>query len=122
MAGVTHKAILRAANRKTIESFRDLQSGWNGGSGDPVPDSVIERALRIVRNLPFQRMDIFPTGRKSIQLEFDRGSDSLEVEIAENNAYILYANDTDETYHEHDIVTDDEIVTVITHFHEQRDR
>jgi len=111
------RATAATINRRIIKSFADLQPGWNGGSGEPVPDEVIQRALALIDRLEFQDMEIFPTGRKTIQFEFDIGTMSLEVEIGADGATILRSNEATGEEREFELKTDREIVDEIRRFH-----
>lgn len=72
-----------------VESFRNLTVGWNGSGALPFEDSLILSILHLLPNLKFQPK-IFPTGRQSIQFEYERpNGDYLEFEIFENTVMYL---------------------------------
>lgn len=69
---------------KVLHSFYTLERGWNGDQAQPIPCSVIHNAEILLQCIQTQRLEIFPTGRKSIQFEYDNGRRSLEIEVFED--------------------------------------
>lgn len=67
-----------------IHSFKNLENGWNGDKAKAIPTSVIENALMMLPDVPKDGLKIFPTGRESIQFEYDNGDKSLEIGIYED--------------------------------------
>lgn len=93
-------------NIKYLKSFRELQIGWDGFEAPQIPDSLIDKALTIIKKLTYQP-SIFPTARESIQFEYEKGNDDyLEFEISldkitmlleiNNNYYPKTINNIDE--------------------------
>lgn len=111
------RATTASENRRIVKGLAGLEPGWNGGSGEPVPEAVIQRALGLIDQLEFQDMDIFPTGRRTIQFEFDIGAKSLEVEISAGGATILQSDEVTGEEQEFELNTDREIVDEIRRFH-----
>lgn len=76
--------ILKAEKKKGIdllESFKELEENWNGYGAPKIDGAVITNAKKILNNI-FLKPDIFPTGRNSIQFEFEKkNGDYLEFEI-----------------------------------------
>ncbi len=79
----------------TIESFKTLKDGWNGDKAKAIPISVIESALTILKEVPQEGLKVFPTGRESIQFEYDCKERSLEIEIFENEFEITLFDNFD---------------------------
>lgn len=77
------------ANEALIRSFQDLPPGWNGYDAKPIPRDIALRAIRLLRVLHLQPPEIFPTGRESIQLEYDLPGKSLEIEIKKDTVHFL---------------------------------
>lgn len=74
-------------NKQKLESFKELQSNWDGYDGLPFNNSVIEKVLNIISNLDYQP-NIFPTSRGSIQIEKYIDDDNLvEIEISEDEIF-----------------------------------
>lgn len=72
-------------NLDIIDSFEKLEYNWNGYGGLKLSKSVIDNARSALYFLDRQP-DIFPTGRNSIQFEYEReNGDYLEFEIFENS-------------------------------------
>lgn len=66
-----------------MDSFKNLENNWNGYDALKFSDSVIDTA-RSALCLLDKQPDIFPTGRNSIQFEYEKpNGDYLEFEIAE---------------------------------------
>lgn len=72
-------------NLEKIESFRNLGDNWNGYGAVKFSDLVIDKAISALYFLEKQP-DVFPTGRNSIQFEYEKpDGDYLEFEIFENS-------------------------------------
>ena len=79
---------------RLIMSFSQLEYGWNGDSARPIPASVIANSQQLLKELTSKLPEIYPTGRESIQFEYDKDDKSLEIEIFSNEFEItLYCND-----------------------------
>lgn len=77
-------------NIEKISSFRDLPEGWNGYDATPISQKLIDVVAQILTRLSRQP-EIFPTGRNSIQLEYEKlNGDYLEFEIFENGVVNMY--------------------------------
>jgi hypothetical protein len=91
----------KAAVLDKITDFATLEEGWNGYGSLKISDEVIEIAKNLV--LKLQRLpDVFPTGRNSIQLEyenFDSGN-YLEIEVFPNKSVCYYENKERDEYDE----------------------
>lgn len=71
-------------NIELINSYKKLDNNWNGYGAQKISESVIDSALSILYFLNRQP-DVFPTGRNSIQFEYEKDNgDYLEFEIFEN--------------------------------------
>ena len=79
-----------------VESFRNLTAGWNGSEVLPFKNSLLLSIIHLLPDLKFQPK-IFPTGRQSIQFEYEKpNGDYLEFEIFENTVmYLSVVNDTE---------------------------
>ncbi|GEM_PF-5588367 len=72
-----------------IRDFAELTIGWDGYKALPIPNTVINRALAIIGKLKIQPHHIFPSGRETIQLEYDIAEKSLEIEIGADKIEFL---------------------------------
>ena len=70
--------------KSRIDEFAGLEQGWNGYNAPPIPEMVIERSRRFASALK-KEAEVFPTGRESIQFEFD----NMEIEIFESEVELL---------------------------------
>jgi hypothetical protein len=65
---------------KTIKSFRDLKQNWNGYGAEPISEEVINKALKLVKELkPIP--EIFPVANNSIQFEWETDDQVLYLEM-----------------------------------------
>lgn len=72
-----------AENRSicTILDIKKLNDNWDGYGAKAIPKEAVNKAIRIVMDLRHQP-DIYPTGRQSIQFEYELDDRSyLEFEI-----------------------------------------
>ncbi|MCH7413208.1 hypothetical protein MM213_06925 [Belliella sp. R4-6] len=83
-------------NIDTLKSIKNLPKGWNGENTFKFSEDLIQKVYNILSILTFQP-EIFPTGRNSIQLEFEREDNYLEFEIFEDKIIALIQfNEIDE--------------------------
>ncbi|WP_445381586.1 hypothetical protein [Robiginitalea sp. IMCC43444] len=75
-------------NVDTLDEFLGFPENWNGHHGEKFSAPLIGRVKSLVQELKFQP-EIFPTGRGSIQLEYDHNENYLEIEIFENQVQVL---------------------------------
>ena len=74
-------AFKEAANLTLLEAFKHLNENWNGYGAKKFDAAFIENVKQIVLNLDFPPK-IYPTGRNSIQLEYEKKNGNyLEFEI-----------------------------------------
>ena len=77
---------------KSIKRLRDIESlgfDWNGYGAKPFSGALIDKCERIVAELFVQPL-IYPTGRSSIQFQYELSDRSyLEFEIFENKTMCL---------------------------------
>ena len=68
-------------NLKRLSDIRCLEKNWNGYGAEPIGKTIIDKAEYIIKNICIQPQ-LFPTGRNSIQLQYEREDKSyLEFEI-----------------------------------------
>ncbi len=71
-------------NIQLLESYKTLPHNWNYNEAEPFSGEIVEKVIRIIKKLKSQPQ-IFPTGRMSIQLEYEKDNgDYLEFEIFED--------------------------------------
>ena len=85
-------SILRQ-NIQTLSEIGKLDTDWNGYGAAPIPQAVLERSLFLLNSLETagQPQHIYPTGRRTIQFEYDFSDRSyLEFEIYEDRITMLW--------------------------------
>ena len=74
---------------KRLKEIENLENDWNGYGAKPFSETLIDKCKRIVRLL-FVQPSIYPTGRNSIQFQYELSDRSyLEFEIFENKTMCL---------------------------------
>lgn len=72
-------------NIDTLNKFKKLKKNWNGYGAEPIPIGLIDYTINLLSDLHYQPT-IFPTGRKSIQIEYlNQNKDYLEIEIGKDS-------------------------------------
>ncbi|HUT13039.1 MAG TPA: hypothetical protein VMY42_21265 [Thermoguttaceae bacterium] len=67
-----------------LEELKSLQANWNGYGAEPIHPRTIEAAQRFVRWLPIRLSvlpQVVPMTQGRLQLEWHRGTKSLELEF-----------------------------------------
>ena len=85
-------------NLKLIDDIGKLDDNWDGydAPGFVVKESLIRFCKEIVSCLGFNQPSIFPTARKSIQMEYEKNNgEYLEFEILEINKISYFQIRTD---------------------------
>lgn len=73
------------SNIDLLDSFLTLNDNWNGNGASKFDSDFINRVKAIVLKLEIDPK-IYPTGRGSIQLEYEKkNGDYIEFEIFQNN-------------------------------------
>jgi|GEM_PF-3325590 len=95
---------------KLIKSFKVLKYGWNGDSAKPIPEVVIENSQEILLAIQSELPEVYPTGRESIQFEYDKGEKSLEIEIFCDRFEIAFFDQADLLEEQSFILSDKNII------------
>lgn len=74
-----------------LHEIKNLKPNWNENGADAFSDNLIDKVKDIINKLKLQPQ-IFPTGRNSIQLEFENENNYLEFEIFEDRTIMYYEN------------------------------
>ena len=78
-----------------LTSFRLLKKGWDGYEADCIPEVVVSRAQDLllgVNEASNPKLQVFPTGRKTVQIEYFVDEDNqIEVEVFQDhyNAFVV---------------------------------
>ena len=78
-----------------VKSFGDLPIGWDGYSAKPIPNKIITNSLNLLNSIDLTLPEIYPTGRESIQFEYDQANYSLEIEIFSDSFEISVFHNAD---------------------------
>lgn len=77
-------------NYMRIHEISCLEDGWDGDRASAIPSKVIDRVKELLIVLP-SGAKIFPTGRKSVQIEYHKAEDNFfELEIS-SDTYSVYS-------------------------------
>ena len=110
-------------NLTRLEEFRMLEKDWNGYGAEPIPFAAIDRVISIIKRLSVQP-EIFPTGRETIQLEWDMNDgDYLEFEIGTDTIGMLFV--PERNYHaptERETITEHELFEAAEQFFDEKRR
>jgi len=89
--------ISRKQNLINLTDALDLQDNWNGYGAKAINRRLIGKCMDIVCNLDIQPY-IFPTGRDSIQLEYElNNSNYLEFEVFVDRIEIMFTKGSAES-------------------------
>ena len=78
-------------NLQKLNNIKLFKENWNGYNAKPFSDSLIEKCKEIIQRIPDNlQPSIFPTGRNSIQMQFELSDNSyLEFEIFSDKIVFL---------------------------------
>lgn len=100
----------------TLHDISLLEKNWDGYGSDPFSKKLVESVVDIVKELPVQP-EIFPTGRGSIQIEYDSEDKSyFEAEIFIDHVSILEVPYHDYSKAETRTAQADDIIKEVTTF------
>lgn len=103
-------------NKQQIKDISSLEDNWNGYGAKQFSNTIISSAEKIIDILTWQP-EVFPTGRESIQFEYEKDNgDYLELELFENGKiklFILYSDGRKEKKY----VTLNEVKSVVDNFY-----
>lgn len=91
--------IIYKDNVDKLNSISKYETNWNGYGAPSVPDSIIDFCKRVINNLGTQPF-ISPTGRESIQLEYESNVEYLEFEVFKNDisVYKIHSDGSRESF------------------------
>lgn len=83
-------------NKEKIQSYKNLQHNWNMAGAIPFDELFLNDIEVLLKKINIQPK-IFPTGRNSIQFEYEKDNgDYLEFEIFDNKIFCLSIINNDE--------------------------
>lgn len=78
--------------KNTVDDCRNLEYNWNGYGAKPIPDSVCDRAEKIVKLFEGSKLIFLcPTACESIQIEFETEDTYFEIEVFEDRYTTMLA-------------------------------
>lgn len=76
-------------NYQRLQEISQLKAGWDGHNARPVSERIINRTKELLIELP-SGAKIYPTGRSTIQIEYNKGEDYyFEIEVF-SSSYEIY--------------------------------
>lgn len=101
-------------NIELINSYKNLDDNWNDYGALRFSELVIDNAISTLYLLRRQP-DVFPTGRNSIQFEYEKDNgDYLEFEIFDDHVIAFQATSSEESERQ---VSTKEIIKMVSDFY-----
>ena len=101
-----------------IESFSQLGENWNGYRASSFSPEVLQRARSLVEDIVY-KVKVFPTGRNSIQFEFDSiPGKYLEIEVFADHYAVLFEKGT--AQEEYESVSRNSVLQKIAEYYARR--
>ena len=75
-------------NMQRLEDIGKLSDNWNGYGARRFAPELVQKCRKIAKSLPVE-MIVYPTGRQSIQFQYDKSGDYLELEVYEDHTFCL---------------------------------
>lgn len=94
-----------------LDEIAGLVHDWNGYGAEPFSNSLVNLVRGIIMRLPVEP-EVFPTARKSIQLEYSQNGEYIEFEIFSLDRVEMYVEHSDDSYEERTIVSSEIIKEV----------
>ena len=83
------KSASKSISLNILNDISNLKDNWNGYSAKPIPFETINLCRKIVILLNYQP-EIYPTGRRTIQFEYEKADRSyLEFEISQDKIKVM---------------------------------
>ena len=94
------------ANLIKLEDIKKLKFNWNGYNAKPIPEEIIEKVKKVIIKLGNDKQpEIFPTGRETIQIEYEYKKKEIYY-VVEKNFHIPKLNESRERYLEFEFYKD----------------
>jgi hypothetical protein len=104
-------------NLELLGSFLSFETNWNDLSAQKFQESLINFCKRIVVALQNRQLEIYPTGRNSIQMEYEKDDSSyLEFEVFNESKIDMLEVRNSEKIKEATLTKIDEIVNCVNLF------
>lgn len=89
VSNVSSTSSWKSNQRYLIDSFGKLPDNWNFNGAEHISINVLTLAKDLVSKLN-HKPDIFPTGRNSVQFEYENDEFYFEVEVFDNSIITLF--------------------------------
>lgn len=94
------------ANLIKLEDIKKLKFNWNGYNAKPIPEEIIEKVKKVIIKLGNDKQpEIFPTGRETIQIEYEYEKKEIYY-VVEKNFHIPKLSKSRERYLEFEFYKD----------------
>lgn len=108
----------RQENMEKLKSFQALPDNWNDYGARSFDRNLIKKCIDLINSSTLRyQPDIFPTGRNSIQFEYEKSDGSyLEIEIYIDH-FVYFYIDSFGCEKESDFAEWEEILKIINEYH-----
>lgn len=81
-------------NLNKVDEMYKFKKNWNLYGANPIPKETLDLTKKVLKELTMQP-EVFPTGASTIQLEYEKGNNYLEIELCENSLSLFMLNEKD---------------------------
>ncbi len=81
-------------NLNKVDEMYEFKKNWNLYGANPIPKGTLDLTKEVLKELTIQP-EVFPTGVSTIQLEYEKGNNYLEIELCENSLSLFMINEKD---------------------------
>lgn len=82
-------------NLNKVDEMYKFKKNWNLYGADPIPKETLDLTKKVLKELTMQP-EVFPTGASTIQLEYEKGNNYLEIELYKNNLKVFLIDENRE--------------------------
>lgn len=83
-------------NYQRFQEISNFKPGWDGHNARPISERILNRTKELLIELP-SGAKIFPTGRGTVQIEYNRDENKyLEIEVSSSTYEIYWVKGDDE--------------------------
>lgn len=106
------------ANQEKLNKISQLENNWDGYGSPPISEDVVANVLLILNYVNFE-LQLFPTGRDSVQIEYfiNNDRDGIEIEIFQNEASYSLIKNGDYIIDEDPITIEDAIALLLQFYY-----
>lgn len=82
-------------NLNKVDEMYKFKKNWNLYGAEPIPKGTLNLTKKVLKELTMQP-EVFPTGASTIQLEYEKGNNYLEIELYKNNLNVFLIDENRE--------------------------